>query len=635
MLPSLRRSQAALLLAPAALLWVSPPLLGAQAGEEEREYGGESADRYAMIRALEGDVTIRKGEAEETLSPGTPVAEGDLIESHGRGVLQLGDGTRVAFGGSTRLQVAALFTAQGGERQILLRLDYGRLRVQMAGGGDVRLRVDTSSGSATMLDRGLFSLEAERDRTVRARVVSGRLSFTNNRDEVRLGAGERVTTFSSEDRLGQIRTFNTYDQDSFEAWADTVVQARRGESYQRVPREIRHYADELDGRGEWVEDSEAGWVWRPQVEVEWRPYWRGRWGCYAGGLTWVSDDPWGYVTFHFGRWGWSNHWGWYWIPGVYYSPAWVAWPWNGGQCGWAPLDYWNSPCHWGYGGWSGYGCWNVVNVTYINQPALHHHIYSDAHVMGTFSGGRDLRAPWTRGPVVATSAEFRNPAQLSVAFRADIHRERIQAYDHQIQASTGRAIVRREAPSPVGGVPTGSPRLPFADRRPIPTSPREHGGLDRPAPQLETSPRERGGLDRPAPSVPRPEASPRGRGFEVRPADPPREAPRPAPADQPRERPREGGVENRPVDSPRERPRERGFENRPSDIRRDDRRSESPREYNREERPRDSNREERPRERGPENRPPAPPREERRAPQPAPRERATESRKEEHRESKK
>lgn len=23
-------------------------------------------------------------------------------------------------------------------------------------------------------------------------------------------------------------------------------------------------------------------------------------------MTWVSDDPWGYVTFHFGRWGWSS-----------------------------------------------------------------------------------------------------------------------------------------------------------------------------------------------------------------------------------------------------------------------------------------------------------------------------------------
>ncbi|MDR1841030.1 MAG: hypothetical protein LBQ86_03800 [Holophagales bacterium] len=48
-------------------------------------------------------------------------------------------------------------------------------------------------------------------------------------------------------------------------------------------------------------------------------------GRLQGGMTWVSYDPLGYVTHHYGRWGWSSIHGWYWIPGVFYSPAWVVW----------------------------------------------------------------------------------------------------------------------------------------------------------------------------------------------------------------------------------------------------------------------------------------------------------------------
>ena len=84
----------------------------------------------------------------------------------------------------------------------------------------------------------------------------------------------------------------------------------------------------------------------------------------VSGMTWISDDPWGYVTFHHGRWGWSSRWGWYWIPGVFYSPAWVAWNWSGGYCGWAPLGYWNAPCHWGYGAWGGGYCWKAASIAF-------------------------------------------------------------------------------------------------------------------------------------------------------------------------------------------------------------------------------------------------------------------------------
>ena len=134
---------AAALLLPAALVSAAPQ--APQAPADDETYQGEAPERYAMVRALEGDVRIRKGDLDEVLSRGTPVAEGDVVESRGRGVLQLGDGTRIAFGGATRFTVAALFTDRKGEKQVLLRLDYGRLRVLLGGQSDARFRVDTPS----------------------------------------------------------------------------------------------------------------------------------------------------------------------------------------------------------------------------------------------------------------------------------------------------------------------------------------------------------------------------------------------------------------------------------------------------------------------------------------------------------
>ena len=100
------------LLLPAAI-FAAPPVL-AQVDDEQDEYAGESADRYAQVRVLEGEATIRKGDVEETLGTGTPVGEGDVVESRGRGVLQLGDGSRVAFDAGTRFTVGGSFYGSSG-----------------------------------------------------------------------------------------------------------------------------------------------------------------------------------------------------------------------------------------------------------------------------------------------------------------------------------------------------------------------------------------------------------------------------------------------------------------------------------------------------------------------------------------
>ncbi len=594
----------AALLLPAAILSAAPQ---APTPSDDETYQGEAPERYAMVRALEGEVHIRKGDLDEVLSRGTPIAEGDVVESRGRGVLQLGDGTRIAFGGATRFTVAALFTDRKGEKQVLLRLEYGRLRVLLSGQSDARLRVDTPSGTATCFDKGSFTVEAERDKVVRLKVHTGRVTFQNERDEARISAGDRLTVYSPQDGLDRVRSFNTFDGDDFDRWSERAVVIRRGESWDRVPSEIRYYADELDDHGRWVHSDEYGWVWQPSgVAEDWRPYYRGRWAPYSGGMTWISDEPWAYVAYHHGRWHWSLGVGWFWIPGSHYSPAWVAWNHTPGYYGWAPLGYYNTPCHWGYGAWGGGYAWNVVSVNYINVVNVNTRIYSDAHVLRTFNGGtgsttwtgggRDLRAPWQRSPLLVSRTEFRNPAQIQTAFQRDVHRERMGAYERQAQAATGRAVIRREVrsagPAEIrpGTPATGPSRTPFEDRnrlqpaeriqpreRTLESRPADRGREMAPERRVDPTPRERALEPRPKIDERRADPAPRERTVEPRPRTEERRID-PAPRERKYEPQPERRIEATPV------PRERPIEPRPQ-VREERRPEPQPRPVEREYRP--------------------------------------------------
>ena len=42
-------------------------------------------------------------------------------------------------------------------------------------------------------------------------------------------------------------------------------------------------------------------------------------------LRWASEEPFGWATYHYGRWGYSDRMGWFWVPGNRWAPAWVAW----------------------------------------------------------------------------------------------------------------------------------------------------------------------------------------------------------------------------------------------------------------------------------------------------------------------
>src|SRR2546423_270695 len=87
------------------------------------------------------------------------------------------------------------------------------------------------------------------------------------------------------------------------------------------------FPDALAPSGDWVVVSGYGRVWRPHVAVGWRPYSYGNWVWTDEGWLWVSDpsEPWGWGPYHYGRWAYGASYGWIWVPGYQWAPAWVSW----------------------------------------------------------------------------------------------------------------------------------------------------------------------------------------------------------------------------------------------------------------------------------------------------------------------
>ncbi|MGB7660047.1 MAG: DUF6600 domain-containing protein, partial [Pseudolabrys sp.] len=126
-------------------------------------------------------------------------------------------------------------------------------------------------------------------------------------------------------------------------------------AHAQVPAEFQ---SALEPYGSWQPHPHFGEVWVPyDLPPGWRPYTYGRW-VYTEewGWYWVSDEEeadWGWVAFHYGRWAHDRRLGWFWVPGDEWGPAWVDWRRGDDYVGWAPLppdefayEYNNNPAYW-------------------------------------------------------------------------------------------------------------------------------------------------------------------------------------------------------------------------------------------------------------------------------------------------
>jgi hypothetical protein len=140
----------------------------------------------------------------------------------------------------------------------------------------------------------------------------------------------------------------------------------------------------LAQHGHWAMSAQWGRVFVPAAAAGWRPYQNGRW---LENRFWRSDDPWGWATDHYGRWGRDAALGWVWVPDTRWGPSWVAWREADEVVGWAPLPPRASfVAGIGLGpGWDSWHAWHQPSWLWVPRAALFEPGF----------GGRLL--PWSAG----------------------------------------------------------------------------------------------------------------------------------------------------------------------------------------------------------------------------------------------
>jgi len=161
----------------------------------------------------------------------------------------------------------------------------------------------------------------------------------------------------------------------------------------------------LSPYGEWIAVGRFGRAWRPYrtlVGADFRPYLSGGHWVYTDyGWTFESDYSWGWAPFHYGRWMMDDYYGWVWVPGTVWGPAWVDWRFGGGYVGWVPL----APAGFtiNYGFYQPHWCF--VPVTHFVVRDVYHYALPVERFHAAYSATSPIREPvhyggtqWNAGP---------------------------------------------------------------------------------------------------------------------------------------------------------------------------------------------------------------------------------------------
>jgi hypothetical protein len=302
----------------------------------------QSSYRHGRIRIVEGGVSLQRASeagAEEALT-NLPFLPGDRVwtDASGRLELQFGGGSAVRLDARGKLDYAA--HEEGSGERVVLRLWSGAVYVHQRG-DEPGFLIETPDAAMETDGRGVYRVDARGGRTEVA-VLDGEARLVADR-RLDLDEGERA--WALDGRLeGDPERFDRNETDDFAIWNEERERdARRTDGHEYLPEEVAPYAADLQSNGDWYYVAEVGHVWRPYVGPGWQPYLNGRWTWTAYGWTWVPYDRWGWAPFHYGRWGWTPAFGYYWIPGGAWAPAWVSWSVDDRSVGWCALGYRDQP----------------------------------------------------------------------------------------------------------------------------------------------------------------------------------------------------------------------------------------------------------------------------------------------------
>jgi len=321
----------------------------------ERTASAKEAPLAARIERVDGQVGLNRSLDQSQsaqwveATANTPISVGDRV------ITRDNSRTDIAFTGrnfatlqaNTSLDVLELSNQKN---QLALREGSALFDVGSLPSGEL-FEVATPCGAVDVKQAGLYQVAIDDQGNAVANTLNGVAEVVRQNGSSEIQKGESLTLSC---QSGQDAVLSRIDRGQAGALVDSYYRYRypkrydgryvnydtyladpyyydpynRNNSYRYVSEYIPGVED-LDDYGNWQYVSDYGYCWHPYAETAWAPYQSGYWGMdYPFGLTWVSNEPWGYAPYHYGRWTYASN-EWFWVPETVstypaYSPALVA-----------------------------------------------------------------------------------------------------------------------------------------------------------------------------------------------------------------------------------------------------------------------------------------------------------------------
>ena len=273
------------------------------------------------------------------------------------------NGLLVRIGASTQIQLIAL---KGDASEIDVASGVARFYNRNPNG---MLKVTTPFGYVLAEPDSTFDLYVG-DQSVEVLALNGQVDYFQQGSDASYAVTPGGTSILA-DATQVTNGEGTVDAqwDDWNAGRDNTRARRaevKGESVKYVPPQLQDDYADLDESGTWDRvnyQGEERELWRPtHVESNWQPFTVGRWTDYDEDQVWVPEEPFGYVTHHYGNWLLVDG-RWYWAPpapvvevatgpsiGFGWYPGRVAWISTDVDAGWVPLaptEVYYSHHYWG------------------------------------------------------------------------------------------------------------------------------------------------------------------------------------------------------------------------------------------------------------------------------------------------
>ena len=325
----------------------------------------EVTQRVVRVSVIQGEAQIRRESAGdvdaddwERVVQNLPLVEGDEITTsdNTRIEIQFDRNTYLRLGENSYLKIVnlrdygvAVSLPQGVLSLNLLRFDKENSYFE----------IDAPNTTVAVQKAGTYRIDAggSRSEEVGVTVTNGgqaRVYSANSGFTLRDGRMAKITISGEYAGEPDIQSASRF-ADDFAEWVlernDVVASRLQRAKYGEFYDDDFYGAEDLHNNGEWIYTRDYGYVWKPYENItgvydNWSPYRYGQWRFLPYyGWTWVNDEPWGWATYHHGRWVYYNGY-WAWTPyssrrasRSYWRPALVIFTtWGNNYC-WYPLPY--------------------------------------------------------------------------------------------------------------------------------------------------------------------------------------------------------------------------------------------------------------------------------------------------------